>query len=472
MALRIKLDGPRLLAKRIKLAIDEEGVIIQQRQIEEDTNKMRALAESVLTAEGLSEDDITLPKATTKKKPSTLREYYSESPGVWMLKPQASKALKHLHGEFSRLTKQKEELEKDLCIRLGATSLTLRFTTGLGHICHVKGKDMNISDKQTKSVGSSRTTRSFHHPEWTELGYEMDHCTNRMRAEEQRVFKALRQLVVKNIVKIRQNAAVIDELDVACSSAALAIEKNWTRPILNLGIEHKIFAGRHPTVERGLEIEGRGFITNDCLVGHDNNTWLITGPNMGGKSTFLRQNAIITILAQIGSYVPASYAEIGIVDSIFSRVGSADNLYKDQSTFMLEMLETAQILKQATTKSFVIMDEVGRGTTPEDGEAVAWACLWHLTHINKCRTLFATHFHGLTDRSLNEGLQGIGLWCTDIEEEETPEESCSFRYIHRLRKGVNKKSHALKVARLAGLPEAAINVARNSLLGRKNLCSN
>lgn len=224
---------------------------------------------------------------------------------------------------------------------------------------------------------------------------------------------------------------------------------------------HKIIGGRHPTVESGLREEGRNFITNDCFVGSPERLWLITGPNMAGKSTFLRQNALITILAQVGSYVPAEFAELGIVDQIFSRVGSADNLYRDQSTFMVEMLETATILRLATSRSFVIMDEIGRGTTPEDGIAVAYACLHHLLSVNKCRTLFATHFHDLVE--LAEGRSDVGFYCTDVKEFG----GGGFSYVHRLRKGVNRESHALKVAKLAGLPEAAISVAREVLEKRK-----
>ncbi|RKF57918.1 MutS protein-like protein 1 [Golovinomyces cichoracearum] len=485
MIQRIKVDGPKALAKRIGTAIDEEGVIIQQRCIEENTNAMRALAEAVMTAEESNEEENNIsmspitdrnnspnsytPKISKriKKKPKSIREHYCDNGGAWIMRPEASPTLKRLHEELSQLTQEKENLEKDLCERLGATSLTLRFTPGLGHICHVKGKDVDIALQHVRNVGSSKSTRSFHHQEWTILGHKMDQCLNHMRIEEQRVFQSLRELVTKNIVKLRRNAAVLDEIDVACSSATIAIERSWSRPILNLGTKHKIISGRHPTVERGLQIEGRSFVTNDCFVGDPHRTWLITGPNMGGKSTFLRQNALITVLAQIGSYVPASYAEIGIVDYIFSRVGSADNLYKDQSTFMLEMLETGQILKQATSKSFVIMDEIGRGTTPEDGEAIAWACLWHLDRINKSRTLFATHFHGLTDRTLDAGLKTIGLWCTDVEVYEDSGQIDAFRYVHKLKEGVNRRSHALKVARLAGLPKEVLLIAEKILGERK-----
>jgi DNA mismatch repair ATPase MutS len=281
----------------------------------------------------------------------------------------------------------------------------------------------------------------------------MDHIKVRIRQEEQAIFERLRREVIINLVKIRRNAAVMDELDVACSFAALAQEQQMVRPVLNDGTTHKIVGGRHPTVKLGLEEQGRSFVSNDCFLGDKEQIWLITGPNMAGKSTFLRQNALITILAQIGSYVPAAYAEIGIVDQIFSRIGAADDLFRDQSTFMVEMLETAAILKQATPRSFVIMDEVGRGTTPDDGTAVSFACLHHLHYHNQSRTLFATHFHELADMTQN--FERLERYCTDVKETA----SGSFSFVHRLRKGVNRESHALKVAQLAGLPRETIDLA-------------
>lgn len=460
---RINLEGPNALAKRIRDAVDEEGLVQQHRLEDGEAGEIQALAQAVVNCEGSVEDSSMLPKKKKKKKPSGIRDYYSDESEAWIMKPGASSTLERLHKELAGLAIDKKNLEEDLPKRLGAKSLTLRFTPGLGHICHVKGsKDMKLDLSNARSVGSSKSTRSFHQPEWTKLGQRIDQCRLHIRAEEQRVFHQLREQVIHNIIKLRRNAAVLDELDVACSFATLAAERDWTRPILNMTCAHKIVGGRHPTVEGGLEEEGRSFITNDCFVGDVQRTWLITGPNMAGKSTFLRQNALVTILAQVGSYVPAEYAEIGLVDQIFSRVGSADNLYRDQSTFMVEMLETATILKHATQRSFVIMDEIGRGTTPEDGTAVAFACLHHLYHVNKCRTLFATHFHDLTGMVTNEEMEGVGLYCTDVVEGGKG----GFRYDHRLRKGVNKRSHALKVARLAGLPEEAIAVAKTVLDGR------
>lgn len=330
-----------------------------------------------------------------------------------------------------------------------APSLSLRWTPGTGYVCHVKGaKDVRSSLRKEvdliREVKSTRSTRLFHHPQWSSLGGKIEGLKLRIRAEEQNIFQQLREQVVLNLIKLRRNAAVLDELDIASAFAVLAQEQGLVRPVLNPGSELTILGGRHPTVKLGLEEEGRAFVGNDCLLGEKERVWLITGPNMAGKSTFLRQNALICILAQIGSFVPADHAEVGLVDRIFSRVGSADDLFRDQSTFMVEMLETATILNQATPRSFVIMDEIGRGTTPKDGIAIGYACLHYLHHASRCRTLFATHFHALVDMSKN--FQKLGCYCTDIAVEDNG----SFSYVHRLRKGVNRESHALKVARLAG----------------------
>jgi DNA mismatch repair ATPase MutS len=502
---RISLAQPLKLAQHIRDAIDEEG-LVQQHQIEDsEAGEMMALAQEIVKAEGTQEDSTLLPKGaaakTSKRKPPSIRDHYGEDSEVWIMKPGASALLTRLHTQLAALRQEKEQLTETLRTRLNAASLTLRWTPGLGHICHVKGKDARSTPSPPPSsssspdpssqpptirtLSSSRTTRSFHQPEWTHLGEALDKLRFQIRGEEQRVFSSLRARVVKNLIKLRRNALVLDELDIGTSFARLATEQRLVRPLLTNTQQTVIVGGRHPTVEGGLAEQGRTFQRNDLFLGGGSGSasqppsgtaeqsqghgriWLITGPNMAGKSTFLRQNALITILAQIGCYVPADYASLGIVDAIFSRVGSADNLYQDQSTFMVEMLETAAILRQATPRSFVIMDEVGRGTTPEDGTAVAFAALHHLVGVNKCRALFATHFHGIADLVAKEGL-GVGdggangtidTYCTDVEEDQQG----GFVYVHKLRKGVNRQSHALKVARLAGLPEQAIRVAQQVL---------
>lgn len=520
---RIQLERPLAIAKRIRDSVDEEGLIHQHEMDENEADAMMSLAEEVVQAEGSLEEDGSVlrrkgkdakaaaaaaaealssgAKAATptkRKQNTSFRDYYGEDNEAWVMKPSASKSLKVLHTQLADLTRDREALTDELRTRLEAPSLVLKWTPGLGHICHVRGRDAKrgrpkkaeeegSGDSETASapttISSSRTTRSLHVPEWTSLGQKLDQVRFHIRAEEQRVFHTLRASVVRSLVPLRRNAAVLDELDIATSFARLALEQNLCRPRLHRGTSTAIVGGRHATVEGGLTEQGRTFTRNDLMLGGDGNEgvgsriWLITGPNMAGKSTFLRQNALITILAQVGCYVPADYADLGLVDALFSRVGSADNLFRDQSTFMVEMLETAHILRQATPHSFVIMDEIGRGTTPEDGTAVAYAALHHLVHVNRCRALFATHFHGLADLAAKDGIAAadvddtnttatasresfpVELYCTDVEEDGAG----GFVYVHRLRKGINRHSHALKVARLAGLPEQAIRIAQRVL---------
>jgi DNA mismatch repair ATPase MutS len=445
---RLSLDQPLELAQRIEEAIDEDGLSEYHRLEDEKASELSDLAQDVLGREAGEEDLKEIPKRIQPKPHMIAGSFKSATDGredVYIMKRHASPTLKRLHGTLDSLAEAKTSLESELRAKMSAETLTLKWTPSLAHIAHVRGKDASrVAVHYPKSLSSSKTTRSFQVPEWTQLGAQVDETRFRIRSEEQRVLGQLREGVVRNLIKLRRNAAVLDELDVACAFAILAVEKNFVRPILSSGASHNIVGGRHPVVEATLLEQGRQFASNDCLLGEQERIWLITGPNMAGKSTYLRQNALISILAQTGSYVPAEYAEIGLVDKIFSRVGSADNLYLDQSTFMVEMLETAQILKEATPKSFVIMDEVGRGTTPEDGIAVSYACLHHLYHVNQSRTLFATHFHALTD--MTKGFEKLGCYCNDVLEEPDGK----FSYVHRLRKGVNRESHALKVARVAG----------------------
>lgn len=458
---RFELHQPLELAQRIQDTIDEDGLSEYHRLESDQAAEIEELAQDVLGREAGEEDLKEMPKRIQPKPHAIAPSFKSATDGrddIWIMKRKASKTLSKLHDTLDQLVDDKTNLELELRKETSADSLCLKWTPNLAHIAHVKGKDVaRVTAKYPKSLSSSKSTRSFQVPEWTQLGSRMDDTRFRIRNEEQRVLSELREGVVRNLVKLRRNAAVLDELDVACAFAILAVEKNLVRPILNAGTFHHIIGGRHPVVETGLSGQGRKFAPNDCLLGEEERIWLITGPNMAGKSTYLRQNALISILAQTGSFVPAEYAEIGLVDKIFSRVGSADNLYQDQSTFMVEMLETAQILKEATPRSFVIMDEVGRGTTPEDGVAVGYACLHHLYHVNQSRTLFATHFHILTD--MTKDFKHLGCYCNDVAEEEDGR----FSYVHRLRKGVNRQSHALKVAQVAGIPDEAIAIAAQVL---------
>ncbi|RPB00864.1 hypothetical protein L873DRAFT_1827514 [Choiromyces venosus 120613-1] len=466
------VDTPLNLAKLILDSIDEEGLLEKIRMEESEEEIAAALAEAdgeIAAADYIDPAAAVVtpiaPSSTSKKAkkvPSVGKKMLSEKDAeraeAWIMQKSASSSLTRLHKKLDELEWKRVNLETELARKIScAQSLTLRWTPRVGHICHVKGKDVDLNHiAGATRVSSSKSTLSLQLPEWTELGIRIDGIRTQIRTEEQVVLQRLRAGVMKSLSALRKSASVLDRIDIACSFAMLARERNHVRPLLNLGVSHKIVAGRHPTVENGLHGQGRKFTPNDCFVGDRERLWVITGPNMAGKSTFLRQNALISILAQVGSFVPAEVAEIGIVDRIFSRVGSADNLFKDQSTFMVEMLETAEILKSATPRSFVIMDEVGRGTTPKDGLAVAHACLHHLYHTNQCRVLFATHFHDLTD--LAKSFEGVGFYCTDIIEDGE-----SFSFDHRVRPGVNRNSHALKVARLAGIPDGVIEVAEETL---------
>ena len=220
------------------------------------------------------------------------------------------------------------------------------------------------------------------------------------------------------------------------------------------GVEQmvEIEGGRHPVVEGGIE----NFIANDCRLSPTRRLLLITGPNMGGKSTFLRQNALIAILAQAGSYVPAEECRIGVVDRLFSRVGASDNLARGRSTFMVEMVETAAILRQATERSLVILDEIGRGTSTLDGLSLAWAIAEHVASEVRCRTLFATHYHELTDLAHRfKGVKNLNVAVREWEDQVI--------FLHRIVEGGTDRSYGIHVARLAGVPRPVIDRARQLL---------
>lgn len=241
-------------------------------------------------------------------------------------------------------------------------------------------------------------------------------------------------------------------LDVAASLADLALAKNYVRPKVDASKAFAIVRGRHPVVEAALAAAHGTFVPNDCDLSGDQRLWLVTGPNMAGKSTFLRQNALIAILAQMGSFVPAESAHIGVVDRLFSRVGAGDDLAAGRSTFMVEMVETAAILNQATDRSLVILDEIGRGTATFDGLAIAWATAEHLCLKNKSRALFATHYHEMT--ALAERLPAMA--CVTMRVREWND---SIVFLHEVVPGVADRSYGIHVAKLAGLPAAVVGRA-------------
>ncbi len=274
---------------------------------------------------------------------------------------------------------------------------------------------------------------------------------------ERRVFDGLRAAVLERSGQIATAARGLAEIDLASALADLALGCDWVAPEIEEGRAFEIVAGRHPVVEAALRRTGASFVANDCELGADGAearpVWLVTGPNMAGKSTFLRQNAVIALLGQIGAYVPAAKARIGIVDQLFSRVGAADDLARGRSTFMVEMVETAAILNQAGPRALVILDEIGRGTATYDGLSIAWATLEHLHDVNRCRALFATHYHELTALAANLG----GLRNATVAVREWQGEVV---FLHEVREGAADRSYGVQVARLAGLPAAVIERAK------------
>ncbi|OWY02765.1 DNA mismatch repair protein MutS [Thioclava sp. F1Mire-8] len=272
---------------------------------------------------------------------------------------------------------------------------------------------------------------------------------------EKRLYSSLRQAILDRAGPINEASRALAEIDLASAFATLARNEDWAEPTVDDSHAFEIEGGRHPVVEASLKKSGEPFIANDCELteGATPAIWLLTGPNMAGKSTFLRQNALIALLAQAGSFVPAKSAHIGLVSQLFSRVGAADDLARGRSTFMVEMVETAAILNQADDRALVILDEIGRGTATYDGLSIAWAVMEHLHASNRCRALFATHYHEMT--ALSAKLDGVENATVAVKEWEG-----EVIFLHEVRKGAADRSYGVQVARLAGLPHSVVERAR------------
>ncbi len=278
---------------------------------------------------------------------------------------------------------------------------------------------------------------------------------NRSLEIEKGLYSTLVEAILDRAAALAQTARALAEIDVAAGFSDLARVENWCKPLVDDSRILDIKGGRHPVVEAALRKTGEPFIANDCDLADGTkgaDVWLLTGPNMAGKSTFLRQNALIALLAQAGSYVPATSAHIGLVSQLFSRVGASDDLARGRSTFMVEMVETAAILNQADDRALVILDEIGRGTATYDGLSIAWATLEHLHDVNRSRALFATHYHEMTQ--LADKLDGVENATIAVKEWEG-----DVIFLHEVRKGAADRSYGVQVAKLAGLPGSVIERA-------------
>ena len=329
----------------------------------------------------------------------------------------------------------------------GIAALKIRHNNVIGYYVEISANHAaklgpEFIHRQTMA-GAQRYTTA----EVAELETKIASAAERALALELRLYDDLVGEVMTRRAEIAKAAAALASLDVASALAERAAEGGWVRPIVEAGTAFEISAGRHPMVEAALAASGSdGFVANDCML-DEARIWLVTGPNMAGKSTFLRQNALLAILAQMGSYVPARAARIGIIDRLFSRVGAADDLARGRSTFMVEMVETAAILNQAGPSSFIILDEIGRGTATFDGLSIAWATLEHLHAVNRSRTLFATHYHELT--ALAAKLPALACHTMRVKEWKG-----EVVFLHEVGPGSADRSYGIHVAKLAGLPKS------------------
>ncbi len=341
----------------------------------------------------------------------------------------------------------------------GVAALKIRHNGVLGYFIEVPARhadrlmaaDSGFTHRQTMA-GAVRFNALALHEEASRIAEAGGHAL----AAEEAHFEELTEAAITHRHAIAATAAALARIDVAASQAERAAEGNWCRPVITDEPVLAITCGRHPVVEAALAAKADRFIANDCRLSPADRLWLVGGPNMGGKSTFLRQNALIVLLAQAGGFVPAEAATIGLVDRLFSRVGASDNLAKGRSTFMVEMVETAAILAQATPRSFVILDEVGRGTSTYDGLALAWAVVEAVHGVNRCRCLFATHYHELS--RLADSCEALTLHHVRAREWQG-----ELVLLHELVRGPAESSFGLAVARLAGVPPAVVARAKSVL---------
>jgi DNA mismatch repair protein MutS len=345
----------------------------------------------------------------------------------------------------------------------GIRSLKIKHNNVLGYFVDVTAQNGEklLSPPLNATFIHRQTTAGqvrFTTAELGELQAKIANAAERALALELEIFDRLAAAVAAASSPIKQAAEALGLVDVTAALASLALERAYVRPLVDDSLALSIVGGRHPVVEQALTTNAGAFVANDCDLSPPAGTpagriWLVTGPNMAGKSTFLRQNALIAVLAQIGSFVPARSAHIGVVDRLFSRVGAADDLARGRSTFMVEMVETAAILNQAGERALVILDEIGRGTATFDGLSIAWATIEHLHEVNRCRALFATHFHEMTalaaklPRLYNAAMR-VKEWQGDVV------------FLHEVVAGAADRSYGIQVAKLAGLPPRVIERAR------------
>jgi DNA mismatch repair protein MutS len=360
--------------------------------------------------------------------------------------------------DLSRNSKQYiAQIETRERARTGIQSLKVRFNNVFGYYIEITKANQNLAPADYERKQTLVNAERFTTPELKELESKILDAEEKILALERAIFEQIRLFAAGHAVRIRACAASIAELDVTCALAQVAAENHYTRPTFSESGEMRIAAGRHPVIERLAERDATRFIPNDLYLDAESEfIAVITGPNMGGKSTYLRQTALIAILAQMGSFVPAASAALPIIDRVFTRIGASDNLARGRSTFMVEMTETAVILNTATPRSLVVLDEIGRGTSTYDGLALAWSVVEHIHQRIRARTLFATHYHELTE--LAEQLKGVRNLRVSVKEAGD-----QVIFLRKVEPGRADRSYGIEVARMAGLPIGVIERAREIL---------
>src|SRR5229473_2861967 len=363
--------------------------------------------------------------------------------------------LRDLSQRSKQIIAAMEERERK---RTGIASLKIRFNQVFGYYIEISKANLHLAPMDFERKQTLVNAERFTTPELKEYERKVLDADERIAEIERRLFAELRLWIAEQAARLRRTASGVAQLDVLGNFARLAASRNYARPEFGDDGQIMIVAGRHPVIEQLLQQKGERFVPNDLYL--DDTTqqiMLITGPNMGGKSTYLRQAALIVLMAQMGSFVPASQARLPMTDRVFTRIGAADNLARGRSTFLVEMTEVAAILNTATPASLVLLDEVGRGTATFDGLSIAWAVVEHLQKHTRARTLFATHYHELTE--LADLLPGVKNVHVSVKESGS-----DIVFLRRVEPGSADKSYGIEVARLAGLPRSVIERAREILL--------
>lgn len=378
-----------------------------------------------------------------------------------ILQPEVSSELTALYKEQEKFPEERAAIQRKYEeIYDGKATVHVRWTPLYGHHINLKTTNSSKLSLPMHVLAQTKKSVSLIDSDLVKIGTEYDRFLQKLQFQENKILESLRNKVIDLTEDTRACLDVISIIDVIQSLASLALEKRLVRPQLSSKPVLRIKSGRHISVESGLLADGASFVDNDTSLDTSSSLCMVTGPNMGGKSTYIRQNALMCLLAHIGSFVPAEEAEIGIIDKIFCRIGSGDDIYRGRSTFMMEMLETANILSNATPNSLAILDEVGRGTSNRDGLAIAFATVKHLVDTNKCRTLFATHFGGALHEVLENEKVGSK---TSYLRASLIESASGITIDHKLRPGVCKDSQGLLIAEIAGFPKAGLDTAHEFL---------